>query len=73
MKYFILCFLFSASAFAQKLQLALNWKPEPQFGGFYAAQLNGEFKKRHLDVEIIEGGSGTPTVQMLANKKITER
>jgi len=65
--------LFSAAALAQspaKVKLALNWKPEPQFGGFYAAQLNGEFKKRGLDVEILEGGSGTPTVQMLGAGKV---
>lgn len=53
----------------KKLTLALNWKAEPQFGGFYAAQLMGEFKKRGLDVQILEGGSGSPTVQMLAAHK----
>jgi NitT/TauT family transport system substrate-binding protein len=69
---FILAFIFFTSswAFAQKVQLGLNWKPEPQFGGFYAAQEKGEFKKRGLDVTILEGGSGTPTVQMLVNKKL---
>ncbi|MBC7370331.1 MAG: ABC transporter substrate-binding protein [Bdellovibrionaceae bacterium] len=51
------------------MKLTLNWKAEPQFGGFYAAKLNNEFKKRNLEVEIIEGGSGTPTVQMLAAGK----
>ncbi len=55
---------------ATKAKLALNWKPEPQFGGFYAALISGEFKKRDLDIEILEGGSGTPTVQMLANKTL---
>ncbi|HWU42897.1 MAG TPA: ABC transporter substrate-binding protein [Bdellovibrio sp.] len=49
--------------------LALNWKAEPEFGGFYAAELEGFFKQQGLNVEIIQGGSGTPTVQMLANKK----
>ncbi|MBX2986473.1 MAG: ABC transporter substrate-binding protein [Bdellovibrionaceae bacterium] len=49
------------------LLLALNWKAEPQFGGFYAA---GEhFQKAGLQVQILEGGSGTPTVQMLVNGK----
>ncbi|MEO8096652.1 MAG: ABC transporter substrate-binding protein [Acidobacteriota bacterium] len=41
--------------------MALNWKPDPQFGGFYAAP----FKERKLDVEILPGGAGTPTVQMI--------
>lgn len=55
---------------ASPFKLALNWKPEPQFGGFYAAHVLGEFRKQGLEVEILEGGSGTPTVQMLANGKV---
>lgn len=50
--------------------LALNWKAEPEFGGFYAAALLGYYKEQGLDVKILEGGSGTPTVQMLANNKV---
>lgn len=50
--------------------LALNWKAEPEFGGFYAASLLGYYKEQGLDVKIQEGGSGTPTVQMLANNKV---
>jgi NitT/TauT family transport system substrate-binding protein len=49
----------------QPLVLALNWKPEPQFGGFYAAQVHGDYQKNNLSVKITEGGSGTPTIQML--------
>jgi len=59
-----------AATSPMKLKLALNWKAEPQFGGFYAAKINDEFKKRGLDVEILEGGSGTPTVQMLGAGKV---
>jgi NitT/TauT family transport system substrate-binding protein len=44
-----------------KIRLALNWKPDPEFGGFYAA----DYKKYGLDVEILPGGAGTPTVQMV--------
>lgn len=69
----ILGFAFAAQAAPEKitsLQLALNWKAEPQFGGFFAAQLKNEFTKRNLQVQILEGGSGTPTVQMLANGKV---
>jgi NitT/TauT family transport system substrate-binding protein len=39
--------------------------PEPQFGGFYAARESGAFKKQSLDVEVVPGGVGTPTVQMV--------
>src|SRR5688500_2396319 len=50
-----------------KIKLQLNWKPEPQFGGFYAAEQTGAFKKRGLEVEIVAGGVGTPTVQMVGS------
>lgn len=46
---------------AKRMRLALNWKPEPEFGGFYAAN----YKAHGLDVEILPGGVGTPTVQMV--------
>lgn len=72
MKHLVLVFslLFSAMASAEQITLALNWKAEPEFGGFYAAALQGIYKKHGLDVKIQEGGSGTPTVQMLANNKV---
>ena len=53
-----------------KLQFALNWKAEPEFGGFYAAKLSGYFEKRGINVDITEGGAGTPVVQMVANSKV---
>src|SRR5882724_4116680 len=46
---------------ASKIRLALNWKPDPEFGGFYAA----DYSKHGLEVEILPGGAGTPTVQMI--------
>jgi len=52
------------------LQFALNWKAEPEFGGFYAAKLSKYFEKRGLNVDITEGGAGTPVVQMVANSKV---
>jgi NitT/TauT family transport system substrate-binding protein len=54
-------FLASCGSSSSKIRLALNWKPDPQFGGFYAAP----FKEAKLDVEILPGGAGTPTVQMI--------
>ncbi|MBK6510323.1 MAG: ABC transporter substrate-binding protein [Haliea sp.] len=52
------------------LTLALNWKAEPQFGGFYAAQVQGHYAANGLNVNIVEGGSGTPTIQMLLAGKV---
>jgi NitT/TauT family transport system substrate-binding protein len=46
---------------AGKIRLALDWKPEPEFGGFYAAN----YESHGLSVDILPGGSGTPTVQMI--------
>lgn len=48
------------------VKLALNWVPDPEFGGFYAAREGGVFKKNGLEVEILGGGAGTPVVQMVA-------
>ncbi len=53
-----------------KVKLGLNWKPEPQFGGFYAAQVHGLDREAKVKLEIVPGGSGTPTIQMLATKKL---
>jgi len=47
------------------IKLQLNWKAEPQFGGFYAAQVNGDYTKNGLKVEINQGGSGAPTTEMI--------
>ena len=58
------------AAGAEPLSLALNWKAEPQFGGFYDAKTQGFFAKQKLDVTITQGGSGTPTVQMLSAGKV---
>ena len=57
----------SLAAHAEKVPLALNWKPEPQFGGFYAASLNNETAQRNrIALEVTPGGAGTPVVQMVA-------
>jgi len=51
------------------VEIALNWKPEPQFGGFYAAQLKGIDRQNGLSFKITPGGAGTPVVQMVASGK----
>lgn len=62
----ILVILFiSTQSLAADIKIALNWKPEAEFGGYYAAQVNEIFKKHKLKVEIIPGGAGTPSVQMV--------
>src|SRR5882724_1046575 len=53
--------LLSSCGKSSRIRLALNWKPDPEFGGLYAA----DYRKHGLDVEILPGGAGTPTVQMI--------
>ncbi len=65
-----LAYASGASPALVKVQLALNWKPEPQFGGFYAAQLIGADVKNEIQFDILPGGAGTPVVQMVAAGKI---
>jgi NitT/TauT family transport system substrate-binding protein len=55
-----------AGALGTKVTLALNWVPEPEFGGFYAAREGGAYRRQGFDVEIRGGGAGVPVVQMVA-------
>jgi NitT/TauT family transport system substrate-binding protein len=55
----------ASGANLRRVTLQLNWKPEPQFGGFYAAELNGAYRKHGLDVTVTAGGAGAPTVEMI--------
>ena len=54
---------------AAKVRLTLDWKPEPEFGGFYAAQQSGAFVKAGLDVTLKSAGEGAPTWQLVAADK----
>ena len=53
-----------------KLTLALNWKPEPEFGGLFEAERSGAFAERGLAVERT-GGPGAPVVQMVTAKQVS--
>lgn len=49
------------------VDITLDWKPEPEFGGFYQADLSGAFKSRGLDVHLKTAGAGAPTWQLVAS------
>lgn len=49
------------------VRIALDWKPEPEFGGFYQAELWGAFKQRGLDVQLKPAGGGAPMWQLVAS------
>ncbi|HPB74837.1 MAG TPA: ABC transporter substrate-binding protein [Chromatiaceae bacterium] len=50
----------------QRTALQLNWVPEPEFGGYYAAQETGAFAAEGLEVAIRPGGAQSPVEQMVA-------
>lgn len=62
----------SAAAPAQKTKvtLQLNWVPEPEFGGFYAAAHKGLYEQAGLEVNIVAGGAGVATWNMVATGKV---
>jgi NitT/TauT family transport system substrate-binding protein len=53
-----------------KIQLQLNWVPEPEFGGIYQAKEDGDFAKHGIDVDITPGGAGAPTWQLVGTGKV---
>lgn len=52
------------------VKLQLNWVPEPEFGGFYAAAHSGLYDQAGLDVDIVAGSAGIQTWKMVATGKV---
>ena len=50
-----------------RIRFATDWRAQAEHGGFYQALASGEFAKRGLDVEIIQGGPGVNVPQLLAS------
>ena len=70
-KILVLCgILFAGVVQGASVDLALNWKPEPEFGGFYEASFQKFYEKEGLTVSILPGGAGQPVTQMVAGKKV---
>lgn len=44
----------------RKVELLLNWYPEAEHGGFFAAEALGFYREENLDVTIVDGGPGKP-------------
>jgi NitT/TauT family transport system substrate-binding protein len=55
-----------APAGETKLKLATDWRGEAELGGYYQALATGEYKKRGLDVTLIQGGPAVNVPQLLA-------
>lgn len=48
------------------ITLMLNWYPEAEHGGYYAALVHGYYEEAGLDVTILPGGPNAPVVQQAA-------
>jgi NitT/TauT family transport system substrate-binding protein len=59
-----------ASSEPVAVEIALNWYPEAEHGGFYAALLNGEYEKEGLKVTIRPGGPQAPALQQVATGQV---
>jgi NitT/TauT family transport system substrate-binding protein len=55
---------------ADEVRLALNWLPDSQHAGFYAADVFGLFQRHGLHVRLIPGGPAVPIVQNVALKQV---
>ena len=49
-----------------RVKLALNWFPEAEHGGFYAAHIHGYYAARNIKVEILGGGPDAPVIQRVS-------
>ncbi len=54
----------------QEISLQLNWFPEAEHGGFFAAQAAGYFREEKLNVRLLPGGPGAPVIQQVATGRV---
>jgi NitT/TauT family transport system substrate-binding protein len=54
----------------RKVKLLLNWFPEAEHGGYYAALVHGYYREAGLDVEIVPGGPNVPVIQQTAGRQV---
>jgi NitT/TauT family transport system substrate-binding protein len=59
-----------AEAKPQAVTIALNWFPEAEHGGYYAALAHGYYAEAGLDVTILPGGPNTPVLQQAAAGRV---
>lgn len=48
------------------IRFATDWRAEAEHGGFYEALAEGEYARRGLEVQLIQGGPGVNVPQLLA-------
>jgi NitT/TauT family transport system substrate-binding protein len=52
------------------VEIQLNWKPEAEHGGYYAAVVHGYYAEEGLHVKLTPGGPGTPLRESVATNRI---
>lgn len=62
-------FVSTPSRAQTRLDLLIDWKPAPTYAGFYIARATDAFRKRGLDVRIVEGHGASVAAEMLATGK----
>ncbi|WP_309630033.1 ABC transporter substrate-binding protein [Brevundimonas sp.] len=50
-----------------RIRFATDWRAQAEHGGFYQALASGEYARRGLDVQIVQGGPGVNVPQLLAS------
>ena len=55
-----------------EVELALNWLPEAEHGGFFAADVHGLFADRQLKVKIIPGEGHKETTSFFECRELLE-
>src|SRR4051812_936437 len=57
----------SAAGGRTVIRFATDWRAQAEHGGFYAALAGGEYAKRGLDVQIVQGGPGVNVPSLVAS------
>ena len=52
------------------VKLALNWFPEAEHGGYYAAAVHGDYERAGIDIEILGGGPDAPVIKRVATGEV---
>jgi NitT/TauT family transport system substrate-binding protein len=58
------------SASLVEVDLMLNWFPEAEHGGYYAALAHGFYEQQGLRVRILPGGPGVPVLAQVASGRV---
>lgn len=68
---FIICFsIIPVHAETQIIKIALNWFPEVEHGGYYAAKAGHLYDDLELAVKLIPGGPDVPLIALLASGQV---